>query len=145
MPVLCSSAAVVSLTAGGTIAAVSRWQGSADKTKSDFAFEFQVTSTGPGVAVESKVQIIKLVNVASYPSTVGVSIPKNCTIGGTVKVEDRHVKFVAGSTQIDEGESFQISSDGNQTFKIRLSAEGNYGSASGEVVCASNGGLNYSY
>jgi hypothetical protein len=132
----------LSLTVSGSRLPAPQWQNgsSAAITTLDFGFSGIV---GPAAAdVDSATVQTKLVNAASYPATVAVTVPGTCSIGATtVAPADVKVLF-NGSTA---GSTISLSSNALQNLGIRFAGSGNYGDKAGTVACSAPGQLRYSY
>lgn len=137
---------VLSFYVSGNVLAPPTWQtaAGADLTAMAFNFSSRLADANATANVDSSVFLARLVNAASYPTTVLLSRPTGCGIGPAV-VTDSHVQFVVNGTATTANGALTIPSSGTQNFVLRFAAVGGYGNKAGTVSCGQAGALTYSY
>lgn len=137
----------VTLTVSGSILPRPEWQNTGGTAISTMAFAFSgYAGVTAATNVDSAAVTAKLVNSASYPATVSLTLPTTCLIGATA-VTQSHISLVTDATGTSSevtGTSFQVSANTDKTFALRFASAGNYGDKSGAVSCTA-GAVTFTY
>lgn len=123
------------------------WVDGSSNQLTEFRFNFNgFLGSAAAEAVNSTPVNAKLVYSEDdgLAKTVVYTKPTTCTIG-TANVLDTHVELdVSGTTYAANSDVAIVVGTAND-YKLSFSANGNYGLLTGDVACANNGSMTYSY
>ena len=135
----------LTLKVQGSVKGAPAWQDAGGAAITEVSFDFGALVAGEVAAVDvnSADAQVKLVNALAYPASVSLVRPQGCAIGAT-NVANSDVVFIDNGAPVATNGNLSLS-NALQTYALRFSQGGNYGTASGAVACATNGSMTYSY
>ena len=132
---------------GGSVLARPAWQDSSNTEISTIAFSF-TSFAGFSAAenVDSAAVQLKLVNAARYPSSVTLTTPTGCSIGGTAVSNASVVMYTdaAGTYSELASGTLSIGSNSLRNYVLRFRSSGGHGLLAGAVTCTA-GSLTFTY